>query len=148
MARAAPRAIALFLDYGGAPERLYGEHAPGGTLRGFHQHRVVEPFERPGDQDVTADVDFPWIATLASEAGWAVAGQRPQGEFLADLGLVDDLMGALQRGDMDAYLAGKNLLMPTGMGERFQVLALARDAPTDPPLPGFRPDLMPGPSRR
>lgn len=148
MARAAPRGVALFLDYGGAPERLYGEHAPGGTLRGFHQHRVTGPFERPGEQDVTADVDFPWVAGLAREAGWTVAGLRAQGEFLADLGLVDDLMGALQRGDMDAYLAGKNLLMPTGMGERFQALCLARDAPAEPPLPGFRPDLMPGPSRR
>ena len=148
MARAGPRGIALFLDYGGAPERLYGEHAPGGTLRGFHRHRVTGPYERPGEQDVTADVDFPWVTDLAREAGWTPAGWRAQGEFLADLGLVDDLMGALQRGDMQAYLAGKNLLMPTGMGERFQALCLARDAPTDPPLPGFRPDLMPGPSRR
>lgn len=148
MARAAPRGVALLLDYGGAPGRLYGEHAPTGTLRGFHQHRVTPPFERPGEQDVTADVDFPWVADLAREAGWTPAGLRAQGELLADLGLVDDLMGALQRGDVQAYLAGKNLLLPTGMGERFQALCLARDVPTEPPLPGFRPDLMPGPSRR
>ena len=148
MARAAPRCIALFLDYGGAPERIYGEHAPEGTLRGFHQHRVTPPYERPGEQDVTADVDFPWVVDLARGAGFAPAGVRAQGEFLADLGLLDDLMLALQRGDTEAYLAGKNLLMPTGMGERFQALCLARDVPAEPPLPGFRPDLMPGPSRR
>ena len=148
LARAAPRCIALFLDYGGAPERIYGEHAPAGTLRGFHQHKVVEPFERPGEQDVTADVDFPWVVHLARPHGFAHAGPRAQGEFLADLGLVDDMMGALSRGDTQAYLAAKNLLMPTGMGERFQALCLARDVPLDPPLPGFRPDLMPGASRR
>lgn len=140
MARAAPQALALFLDYGGTPDALYGEHAPGGTLRGFHRHQVTAPYERPGGQDVTADVDFPWIAELAAEAGWRAAGLRPQGELLADLGLLDDLMGALSRGDVAAYMAGKNLLLPGGMGERFQGLLLARGpVATDPPLPGFRP---------
>ncbi len=139
MARAAPRGYALFLDYGGAPERLYGEGRPGGMLRGFRRHQVTEPFEAPGEQDVTADVDFPWIAQLAAEAGWHGHAFAPQGEFLGDLGLVDDLMHALARGDHAAYLAGKGLLMPGGMGDRFGALLLARDAPMAPPLPGFHP---------
>lgn len=143
MARAAPQGVALFVDYGGDPERLYGEHAPGGTLRGFHQHRVRDPYERPGEQDVTADVDFGWIETLAGEAGWTPAGRRSQGELLADLGLLDDLMAALSRGDIEAYMAGKNLLLPGGMGERFQALLLVRGAPAEPPLPGFRPRVTP-----
>lgn len=138
MARAAPRGYALFLDYGGPPERIYGEGRPGGTLRGYHKHQVAEPFERPGEQDVTADVDFPWIAGLAGPAGWHGHAFASQGHFLGDLGLVDDLMHALSRGDHEAYLAGKGLLMPGGMGDRFGVLLLARDAPMAPPLPGFR----------
>ncbi|MFA5860861.1 MAG: SAM-dependent methyltransferase [Candidatus Thermoplasmatota archaeon] len=149
MARAGPKSLALFLDYGARQsERLYGEHAMDGTLRGFRAHKVTPPLERPGEQDITADVDFSWIATLAAEAGYASAGIMLQGEFLADLGLVDDLQAALARGDMQAYLAGKNLLMPTGMGERFQALLLARDVHADPPLPGFRKDIYPGASRR
>lgn len=148
MSRAAPSFLALFLDYGGEPAELYGPERAGGTLRGFHQHRVTGPYERPGEQDITADVDFPWIVELARERGLGIAGPRSQGEFLADLGLLDDLMGALQRGDMDAYLAGKNLIMPGGMGERFRALALGRGAPLDPPLPGFRADTFPGASRR
>lgn len=136
--RAAPRAIVLFLDYGGEPARLYGDHAPEGTLRGFHQHKVTPPYERLGEQDVTADVDFPWIEILAQRQGFSTFGTRTQGAFLADLGLLDDMNAALARGDVQAYLAAKNLLLPGGMGERFHALALAHGLPADPPLPGFR----------
>lgn len=148
MQRAAPRMAALFLDYGGAPASLYGEGREGGTLRGFRQHRVTDALEAPGEQDVTADVDFGWVASLARERGLDVLGERTQGEFLADLGLLDDMMAALQKGDLDAYAAGKNLLMPTGMGERFRVLLVGRGVAATPPLPGFRRDLFPGASRR
>lgn len=142
MAEAAPRAIALFLDYAAGPAK------PGGTLRGFAEHRVTDAFERPGEQDVTADVDFAEITRRARAAGWEPLGERAQGEFLADLGLLDDMMAALARGDTGAYLAAKNLLMPTGMGERFRVLCLGRGVSSESPLPGFRADTFPGASRR
>ena len=142
MASVAPRGIALFLDYAAGPP------TSAGTLRGFHEHRVTDWRERPGEQDITADVDFAHVAQLAREAGWDVLGERAQGEFLADLGLLDDMMGALSRGDTQAYLAAKNLLLPTGMGERFRVLCLGRGVAKDPPLPGFRADTFPGASRR
>ena len=142
IALSASRSIALFLDYAARGPR------PGGTLRGFHQHRVTGPFERPGEQDITADVDFAHVAQLATERGFDVLGERGQGEFLADLGLLDDMMAAMGRGDTEAYMAGKNLLMPGGMGERFRVLCLGKGVAKDPALPGFRPDIYPGASRR
>lgn len=142
MTAVAPRAIALFLDYAAGPPK------PGGTWRGFREHRVTDALQAPGEQDVTADVDFADVARQARAAGWDVLGERAQGEFLADLGLLDDMMAALARGDTDAYMAGKNLLMPTGMGERFRVLCLGRGVPTSTALPGFRADTFPGASRR
>lgn len=149
MARAAPVGFALFLDYGGTAAELYRDDRPGGTLRGFRAHRVTEPFEAPGEQDVTSDVDFGWLEAAAPSTGWTPAARVRQGEFLADLGLVDDMMRALQRGDMETYLAAKNLVLPGGMGERFQAMLLARgEVPAQPPLAGFRRDIYPGPSRR
>ena len=142
LAKAAPRSIALFLDYAAPPPR------PGGTLRGFHRHAVTGPFERPGEQDITADVDFAHVAAMARERGFGVLGERAQGEFLADLGLLDDMMGALSRGETTAYMAGKNLLMPGGMGERFRALCIGRGIAKEPALPGFRADTYPGASRR
>jgi SAM-dependent MidA family methyltransferase len=144
MARAAPRAVALFLDYGGEAHELYGPDHARGTLRGYREHRVVHPLEAPGLQDVTADVDFPAVEGLARAEGFDVLGRRPQGQFLADLGLLDDMQAALGRGDLEAYAAAKNLLFPGGMGARFKALVLGRGVVAEPPLPGLRPDLMPG----
>lgn len=145
LARVAPRCIALFVDYGGDARDLYGADHPRGSLRAYREHRVVDPFQAPGEQDVTADVDFGAIETNAHDAGFDVLGRRPQGQLLSDLGLLDDMQAALARGDLQAYAAAKNLLMPAGgMGARFQALALGRGVSRDPPLPGFRPDLVPG----
>lgn len=138
MAKAAPRCVVLLIDYGGEREELYGEDRPDGTLRGYHQHRVTGHLERPGEQDVTADVDFTHVRETARILGFEPAGYRVQGEFLADLGLVDDMMRAMQDGEMGTYLAAKNLLLPGGMGERFKALCLARGVAAAPPLPGFR----------
>jgi len=46
------RGAALIIDYG-------GDGSSGGdTLRGFRRHAQVHPLSRPGETDVTADVDF------------------------------------------------------------------------------------------
>lgn len=142
MANAAPKSLALFIDYAAAEPR------PGGTARGYKSHVVTDALANPGDQDITADVDFAAIAKRADKLGYRVAGLTTQGEFLADLGLIDDMTAALSRGDMNAYLAAKGLIMPGGMGERFKVLLLARDVATQPALPGFRKDTYAGASRR
>ena len=118
------------------------------NLRGFREHRVTSWLDAPGEQDVTADVDFALVARFAKEAGFETLGPVPQSDFLGDLGLVDDLTAALARGDTQAYLAGKNLLLPGGMGERFRALGLVRGVRAEPALPGFRKDIYPGPSRR
>ena len=142
MAKAAPQCIALFVDYGGAPEELYGEARPRGTLRGYREHRPTDWWEAPGAQDVTADVDFPLVESLGGVLGYETLGYRVQGEFLADLGLVDDMMRAMEEGQTSTYLAAKNLLLPGGMGERFKALALGRGVPSSPPLPGFRREIQ------
>lgn len=140
LAKAAPRCIVLFLDY--------GRDGPGDSLRGFCEHRVTSAYDAPGEQDVTADVDFSRVQRQALAQGYDIIGHTTQGELLADLGLVDDMTSAMARGDMQAYLAGKNLLLPGGMGERFRALCVSRDAAVKPPLPGFRKDIYPGASRR
>lgn len=141
MARAAPKAIALFIDYGGTTSELYGEHRPQGSLRGFQHHRVTDWFDHPGAQDVTADVDFDHVQRVARLLGFEPAGYRLQGEFLGDLGLVDDMMRSLEEGNTTTYMAAKGLLLPGGMGERFKALCLVRGVPAEPPLRGFRREM-------
>jgi NADH dehydrogenase [ubiquinone] 1 alpha subcomplex assembly factor 7 len=73
---------ALFIDYGPL------DGIPSESLRGIHEHKFTSPFERPGMQDLTADVDFGCIKdTALSVPGARVSGPTPQGDFLLNMGL-------------------------------------------------------------
>jgi len=90
-------------------------------------------------QDITANVDFTALARAALQAGFELAGYTTQAHFLIDNGL-DRMLSksdpaALQR-HMQVMQGVKKLTLPGEMGERFKVMALARDVPTS--LSGFR----------
>jgi NADH dehydrogenase [ubiquinone] 1 alpha subcomplex assembly factor 7 len=73
---------ALIIDYGpidGIPSR---------SLRGISEHKFTSPFESPGKQDLTADVDFGCIKdTALSVPGSRVSGPVSQGDWLLGMGL-------------------------------------------------------------
>lgn len=128
VARVLSPGVALFLDYGDDPVAP----RPGGSIRAFAQHRVESDLlSKPGERDLTADVDFGRVRRAAEACGLSEAGYTTQGKFLAALGILDD---AASQGFEGALLA-KSLILPGGMGERFKVLALARGA--GPRLRGF-----------
>ena len=58
----------LIVDYGPAVPRLHS------SLRGFSRHRLVHDIlERPGEIDITADVDFASLKYVPGRAFWGVA---------------------------------------------------------------------------
>jgi NADH dehydrogenase [ubiquinone] 1 alpha subcomplex assembly factor 7 len=73
---------ALIIDYGpldGIPSR---------SLRGISEHKFTSPFDAPGKQDLTADVDFGCIKdTALSVPGARISGPIPQGDWLIGMGL-------------------------------------------------------------
>lgn len=89
-----PCGAALVIDYGLA------DAVPLNSVRGIHQHRFVSPFFRPGDVDLSVDVDFANLRALA-EPHAAVFGPREQGKWL-------NAMGAGQR--FDQLIRGANLI--------------------------------------
>jgi SAM-dependent MidA family methyltransferase len=72
---------ALLIDYGHAAS------AAGDTLQAVHAHRFAHVLERPGEQDLTAHVDFQAVAEAARDAGAAVTDLVTQGEWLERLGI-------------------------------------------------------------
>lgn len=84
-----PSGAALILDYG--PR----DTIPTSTLRGIRAHRLVSPLSRPGQVDLSADVDFAALAAAALAASPAVEVHGPveQGAWL-------ERMGIRERGDM------------------------------------------------
>jgi SAM-dependent MidA family methyltransferase len=103
------------------------------------RHRAHgDPFERPGEQDLTAHVDFSALASAARGAGLDVLGYATQAQFLVNCGITEVLAQAnLENALHYAPIAAQaqQLLSPAEMGELFKVLALGRGLRQ--PLLGF-----------
>lgn len=134
------RGYALLIDYGYSRREYYHPERSQGTLICHFRHRAyADPYRLPGLQDMTANVDFTAVAEAAVQAGFAVAGYATQAHFLIDSGL-DRLLADSDpsdvRGQLKLMQGVKRLTLPSEMGERFKVMALARDAADA--LSGFR----------
>jgi NADH dehydrogenase [ubiquinone] 1 alpha subcomplex assembly factor 7 len=72
---------AVFIDYG------YDRPQFGSTLQAVRAHQRCDPFETPGEADLTALVDFPTLAQVAAAHGARVLGPDTQGAWLRTLGI-------------------------------------------------------------
>ena len=131
--------VILVIDYGFAQREYYHPQRSMGTLMCHTRHRAHgDPFERPGEQDITAHVDFSALARVARESGLDVLGYSTQAQFLVNCGITDVLAEAnIENALHYAPLASEaqTLLSPAEMGELFKVLAVGRGAKV--PLLGF-----------
>jgi SAM-dependent MidA family methyltransferase len=131
---------AIFVvDYGFPRAEYYHPQRSMGTLMCHTRHRAHgNPFERPGEQDVTAHVDFSALARAARAGGLEVLGYATQAQFLVNCGITDVLAQANVENALHyAPIAAEaqQLLSPAEMGELFKVLAVGREIPL--PLLGF-----------
>jgi SAM-dependent MidA family methyltransferase len=111
---------AVFFDYGGDTENVWGQREDG-TLRAFKDHQHVDPLTAPGETDVTADVDFSRVRSIAHEHGLDEAAYGGQERLLVHLGLVE---AARERDRVDDV---KRLVVPGGaggFGKRFRAIVL------------------------
>jgi SAM-dependent MidA family methyltransferase len=73
--------VALIIDYGHAIS------APGDTLQAVREHKFASVLDRPGEQDLTAHVDFDAVAKAARNSGASVTALVSQGQWLERLGI-------------------------------------------------------------
>jgi SAM-dependent MidA family methyltransferase len=124
---------AIIIDYGHERSR------PGDTLQAVRGHKYAPVLDTPGEQDLTAHVDFQAVATSAGLAGAAVTPVVTQGQWLERLGIAARA-ASLARAhperaeEVDAAL--KRLCDPEQMGSLFKVIAV--HAPDWPAPAGFR----------
>lgn len=123
IARVLRSGMVLFLDYGGRSHEVHDPEHCDGTLRAFFEHRLVQDlFERPGFQDLTADVNFDFVRNEAELAGFVALPLQRMGSFLLNAGLTE----APSAGIPLSTGAVRQLVMPGAMGDVFRVLVLAR----------------------
>jgi SAM-dependent MidA family methyltransferase len=117
------RGYVLIVDYGYEAKDLYHPARRRGTLLAYHRHRTSEDFlARPGEQDLTAHVDFTAIVRAARQAGMRVVGRTSQARFLLALGALEFLEDA----SLPEREALKDMVLPDRMGGVFRVLVLAK----------------------
>jgi len=125
------RGFLILIDYGHAARELYSVTHATGTLTTFMRHTMEGPerqghepawLERPGEQDITAHVDFTSIQRAAEDEGADTLGLLDQTYFVLGLGAAE-----METAELKTRLALKTLLMPGGLGSTLKVLILGKN---------------------
>ncbi len=127
------RGFFIVIDYGYTREELLaGRHR--GTVRAYRQHTASSnPYEAPGEQDITAHVNFTALAAAAGQAGMTKLGLVTQSQFLMGIGEANEFADVFEDSKLPQEHAKralqlKHLVTPAGMGETFQVLVMGKGA--------------------
>lgn len=121
--------VTLLFDYGYPRHEYYHPQRNCGTVMCHHRHHAhPDPLIHPGEQDITAFVDFTLVAKAASANALDVLGFTHQAGYLMNCGIAS--MAATQSGNDIAQFEMaqqlKQLMLPTQMGEAFKVMALGK----------------------
>jgi SAM-dependent MidA family methyltransferase len=113
--------VALIIDYG------HTRTAPGETLQAVRGHASSPVLADPGEQDLTAHVDFEAVGRAATDAGAAVTNVVTQGQWLKRLG-IHARAESLARSNPDRAdeiaAAVRRLTGSADMGELFKLIAI------------------------
>jgi SAM-dependent MidA family methyltransferase len=132
IAHAIARGFLLMIDYGYTRnEQLAGRYR--GTLMAYRHHSArSDPYQAPGEQDLTAHVNFTALTAACEQAGMQVEKLLTQSQFLMGIGERNQFADAFEdcrvpQERAKVALQLKHLVTPVGMGENFQVLIASRE---------------------
>src|SRR6185295_16215166 len=130
-ARRLRRGFIVLIDYGHDARDLYSASHSAGTLTTFARHQSRGPesspeapgwLRHPGEQDLTAHVDFTSVRAAAEAEGLTTIAFLDQTYFL--MGLVAGWSAAALA---ERARALKTLIVPGGIGSTHKVLILGKD---------------------
>jgi len=121
----------VLIDYGDERDELLAPHRMKGTYRCYRRHVVHDdPYLYPGDQDITAHVDFTAVRRTAEVSGWRTVWYGEQRRFLLENGALELLA---EHAGTDPFSpearrnrAVRQLLLGDAMGALFKVIVLER----------------------
>lgn len=118
---AAHGGAAIIIDYG------FSSGEQGDTLQAVRRHKFAYVLDHPGEQDLTAHVDFSALAEAAARGGAKASRIVSQGTWLETLGIGARAMAlaAKNPADTESISAARRRLCDEGeMGRLFKVVAL------------------------
>jgi SAM-dependent MidA family methyltransferase len=120
----------VLIDYGYTrEEQLAGRHRD--TVMSYRRHTAsASPYEAPGEQDITAHVNFTALRARAIDSGLDLLALLTQSQFLIGIGEETQFADAFQdcklpQEQAKVSLQLKHLISPSAMGETFQVLLMS-----------------------
>ena len=131
IAAAVPRGFVVIIDYGYTREELLAGRYRG-TIMCYRQHSASDnPYEAPGEQDITAHVNFTALRASGEQAGLECLSLVTQAQFLMGIGEETQFSDAFEDARLPQERAKralqlKHLVTPAGMGETFHVLVMAK----------------------
>lgn len=129
LANTLDKGIILLFDYGYGRREYYRPDRNMGTLMCFQQHAKHDnPLLSPGQQDITAHVDFTRVIENAENNSLQLKGFTTQAAFLMATGILEPADSAMAPLDQYQQAQGiKTLLLPGEMGEIVKVMALGKN---------------------
>jgi SAM-dependent MidA family methyltransferase len=131
IARSMEHGVLIIIDYGYTRrEQLAGRYR--GTLMAYRRHSASsDPYQAPGEQDLTSHVNFTALAESCEQAGMHVEEVITQSQFLMGIGERNQFADAFENCRVPQERAKvalqlKHLVTPEGMGENFRVLIAGR----------------------
>ncbi|MFN2443183.1 MAG: SAM-dependent methyltransferase [Thermoanaerobaculia bacterium] len=133
------RGAIVTIDYGFPQEKLFDVRVRRyGTAVAFHRHRLNRDLlANPGEQDLTAHINFTDLERRGEAQGWETIGFERQARFLLENGAADHPLlapresvepaspeGAVELAAMRD--AARRLLLPDGIGDEMRVLIQTR----------------------
>jgi SAM-dependent MidA family methyltransferase len=117
----------LAIDYGFTSQEQFSPSRLKGTLRAYHRHRVTDDLlANPGEQDLTAHVNFSAIQKIGEEAGLRTESFISQPQFLTRI--VEKMFKQPEVAQWSAKQARQfqTLTHPEHLGRAFRVLVQSR----------------------
>jgi SAM-dependent MidA family methyltransferase len=130
------RGVIVTLDYGFPQEQLFHSRVRRfGTAASYRAHRVTRDLlASPGDQDITAHINFTDLVRAGEESGFATLLFDRQAKFLLALGAADHPLIQSEPASGEALQQkedARRLILPDGIGEDIRVLVQGKSMPRD-----------------
>ncbi len=125
LGRSLERGFVLSIDYGFERAEYFSPQRPKGTLRSYYRHTLGDDYyARPGEQDLTAHVDFSALIDTGRQVGLEPVLFTDQGRYLVGIGqelfreIAERTAGQFSRERQAIH----QLIHPSLMGSAFKVL--------------------------
>ena len=115
------------IDYGFTADEMFSPSRLRGTLRAYHRHHVTDDIlANPGEQDLTAHVNFSACQAVGEAAGLTTEGFSSQAKFLTQILAQMQAAGALGEWNSSRARQFQTLTHPEHFGRAFRVLVQKR----------------------